>query len=64
MKRATVENDDARFEKMKRWLGDGEIDIDAMIRFGATTREKVIEICESLTDSPWHRQPSKTGGTG
>lgn len=42
-------------DKMKTWLGDGEIDIDLMIRMGELTEDSLVEICESLTDSPWFK---------
>lgn len=44
------------FEKMKAWLGNGEFDIDAMIRMGATNEPQVRELCRTLKDSPWYVQ--------
>ena len=46
---------DAEIEKMKEWLGQGEMDIDLAIRMGACTIQRLIEICETLTDSPWFK---------
>ena len=46
--------DDLTFDEMKKWLGQGEMDVDLALRMGATTRDNVIGICRTLTDSPWY----------
>jgi hypothetical protein len=42
-------------QQMKEWLGDGEYDIDLMIRMGTLTEARVVEFCTTLTDSPWYQ---------
>ena len=44
-------------KEMKDWLGDGEWDIDLMIRMGLNTEEEIYQIVISLIDSPWY-EPS------
>lgn len=42
------------FEAMKKWLGQGEIDIDLMLQVGVISVERVVSLCRyELTDSPW-----------
>lgn len=55
MKAPSVWPEPAEIEKMKAWLGQGEIDIDLMIRCGAMTVPMLVSICYSLTDSPWYQ---------
>ncbi len=45
---------DREFEAMKKWLGQGECDIDLLIVRGTITRDHVRQICQSLVDSPWY----------
>lgn len=45
---------DKTFEEMKKWLGDGEMDIEMMLRLGVMSRQNVIDICKTLIDSPWY----------
>jgi hypothetical protein len=40
---------------MKKWLGNGEFDIDLMLRLGVLTDERLVTICETLIDSPWYK---------
>lgn len=41
-------------QEMKDWLGDGEYDIDFMLRTHVISQEAVVRLCLKLTDSPWY----------
>lgn len=31
-------------EEIKHWFGDGEVDVDMMLRYGAVTEEVILEL--------------------
>lgn len=41
---------------MCKWLGDGEIDVELMVRLGVTSIENVERTCRALIDSPWYTE--------
>lgn len=43
------------FEERCKWLGDGEIDIKLMLTLGVVTRPQIIELTDTLLDSPWRK---------
>lgn len=47
------------FDQMKTWFGDGEQDVDLMLRMGVLTAEQLVHYCHALTDSPWYIAPEK-----
>lgn len=42
------------YEEMKAWLSNGELDIDAMIKYGMFKETTVVHYCTTFTDSPWY----------
>lgn len=42
--------------EMKEWFGDGEIDVDLIIRMGVTTESNLCEIICNLKDSPFMKK--------
>lgn len=41
-------------QEMKDWFGNGEYDIDAMLKFGVLTEDGLLLILNNLIDSPWY----------
>jgi hypothetical protein len=40
-------------QEMKNWFGQGEQDVDLMLRMGVLTESFLRECLNVLTDSPW-----------